>query len=99
MAFDSAATNRAFDRLAFIDYFEQIIAENLGDRSHLAISDATIFPRVMEVIWTGASHREVSDAECPEQEIIDRHKEWCESIALPIFLFHYPALVAKLHRS
>lgn len=77
-------------------YFAEIVAELLGDRSHVSPPDDVVFPKIMEVIWTGASHREVADQTCNEAALIERHKEWAEAQAISHFLFRYPALVMRL---
>ncbi|MEZ2370954.1 hypothetical protein [Arthrobacter sp. RCC_34] len=84
-------------RTAAIARFLEVVREELGDRSHLSIPDEEVFPLIMSVVATGATHAEAARGRCTEGVLVERHKEWAKSGLWTRYLFlDYPQVIEAI---
>lgn len=85
--------NDGFHELIVTERFRAVVEMMLGDRSHLDIPDADVFPLVMRVIFFGRSHAQVATDRIPAEVVLARHREWAACGAMSSFLItDYPEL-------
>lgn len=73
--------------------FRLIIQRALGEnREYLALSDEEVFAPIMDVVWNGLTQAEAARDKCRVEDLVQRHREYAESGALPTFLILYPSL-------
>lgn len=73
--------------------FRLIIERVLGEnREYLDLGDEEAFALIMDVVWNGLTHAEAAQDKCRAEDLVQRHREYAESGALPTFLVIYSSL-------